>query len=106
MADRFAQPGTAGEIALATGIAPRAVRVPMPGLDEEFRVLTIGRRAPSRRQNLLDRVGIDELIDRACGEAVDPGAECLVRDKCIGGVRRRGIYTDQYRRRLRECRTC
>src|SRR5204863_9134666 len=53
MPNKISRLGIANEIAAACRIAPRALRVPVPGFDEQLRVLTIAYGLPARREHLL-----------------------------------------------------
>src|SRR4051794_31475052 len=61
----------ADEIAITGGIAPLPFRVPMPRLSEQFRVLTIGNRAPARFEHLFDLVWTKENVSGIAGDAVE-----------------------------------
>src|SRR5271157_3546505 len=55
VAQHFGGSVRASEITLAARVAPRALRIPMPRLDCEFRVLTVSDRLPARSQRFLQR---------------------------------------------------
>src|SRR5262245_54905471 len=99
----------ANKIALLFGgIAPRAARVPMPCLNHQFRVLTIGYSLPSPAQKLLeDWIGQHPfgmffvlLPGGATTQTVNPPTECSKRTERIHDVRRSHVYHDI----LRACR--
>src|ERR1035438_6059488 len=52
--------GIAGEVSFASGIAPRAFRIPVPCLHKQVSVLAIADCAPSRREDLFDLIGAEE----------------------------------------------
>src|SRR5258708_38221960 len=67
--------GAADEIALPCWIAPCPLRIPVPGLDVQFRILPVRHGLPPGRQNLFDGVIDEELVGCAVRQAVDACAE-------------------------------
>src|ERR1700686_3674157 len=75
------------EVALAAGIAPRSLRIPMPRLYREFRILAIGHRLPARSKHLLEG-GLDQiLVDRFRRNAIHARPQGLIRHESVRGVR-------------------
>src|SRR5262245_18377664 len=99
----------ANEIAHLLGcIARCAARVPMPCLNHQFRVLTIGDSLPSPAQKLF-QVWIGQhpfgmflviLLCSATTQTVNPPTECSKGTERIHDVRRSRVYHDI----LRTCR--
>ena len=75
-----------GEVALAFRIAPGALRVPVPGFDEEFGVLAVTDSLPSGGEDLAEVRLAEEWVEGLGGEAVDARAEGLRGREAIGGV--------------------
>src|SRR5437763_9214443 len=68
--------GTVGEVsALMRGVAPGAVRVPVPGGHAELAVVAIGDGPPARGDGLLNDVRRVDAVDVAPGEKVQGAAE-------------------------------
>ena len=87
MPNEFGWVTVSGEVAFIT-CAPRPLRVPMPGLNEELRVLTIRHRLPSGGENLLHRGIREQFVGSFEWDAIDTRADRLGRYKRIDGMRR------------------
>src|SRR5260370_33533204 len=102
VADHFrARSGAADEIALACRIAPGSLRIPVPGLDVQFRILPIGHGLPSGRKNLFDSVIYEELVGCAVRQAVDARAEGFRRLDGVRGMIRSDVHMDALRAQVR-----
>jgi len=84
MLDGFGGSRAAGEIALAAGIAPGALRIPVPRLHRKFCVLAIGYGLPSGREYSRQRRLTEILLHGGSGHSVNARAERLVGNE--GGV--------------------
>src|SRR4051794_5035021 len=83
--------GCSREIAFTTGIAPRALGIPMPGLHEELCVLAKSDRTPTRGEHRLQSFGCQVSIDGFHRYAVDSRAESLIGNEAIGFVGGRDV---------------
>src|ERR1700751_3021407 len=97
MANHFGGRGVAGEVPFARWIAPFALRIPMPGLHEEFGVLPVADGAPASGKDLLDLVGPEEYIGGVAGDAIDGGAKGVRWGEGIDDVVGSGIDADGLR---------
>ena len=91
VADRLGGGRISGEVAAAGGIAPRALRIPMPGLGVELCVLAVGDGLPAGIEEHLKHRAGQLLIGDAETEAVHPRAHRAHGAKGIGSVRGSGI---------------
>ena len=64
----------AREISFAGRIAPCALGIPMPCLDVQFRVLSVGDGLPPRTQHAIERLRSEKLVDGGRRHAVDARA--------------------------------
>ena len=95
VADWRFEVGTAGEVsALMRGVAPGAVRVPVPGGHAELAVVAIGDGPPARGDGLLNDVRRVDAVDVAPGENVQGAAEGGVGIEGIDLVRGSGVDVD------------
>src|SRR6202034_2892805 len=70
VADRFAERGAAGKVAaVVRGVAPVAVRVPMPGGHAELGIVAIGDGPPAPGEGFLNVVGRVDWIVAFGGKA-------------------------------------
>jgi hypothetical protein len=67
-----------GEIAPAAGVAPRALRIPVPSLGGKFAILTVSYRLPSRGEDRWQWRLAEVFFYRGSGNAIDSSAERLV----------------------------
>src|SRR5208283_1442145 len=75
------------EISFAASLAPASHWIPMPRLDCEFRVLTIGNWLPARGQSLVQR-GLQQIfVDRLYCNAVHARTQSFPRNEMVGGMR-------------------
>ena len=91
MANGLTEGGAAGEITFARGIAPRALRIPVPGFHVKFGVLAVADRLPSGGEHLLDRWLDESFVRGAVREPVDAGAQGLRGDDRVGRMARRSV---------------
>src|SRR5262249_40641320 len=92
MTNHFSWHGTPREVPLVPFFAPRPFGIPVPRLNEQLRVLAVGHRLPSGREDLVYGFGREVFL--GCGglNAIDTGAERLIRNE---GIRRlRGLNSD------------
>ncbi len=73
--NKIAWRGVPNKVALAAGITPCALRVPVPGFDEQFCILPVADGLPSRGEHLFDCGFGEELVSRSSGKAIDACAE-------------------------------
>ena len=91
VADEVSGLRIADEVAFAARVAPRALRIPVPGLDKQFGVLPIGDRLPSGCKHLVhDRVG-KKLVGGSGVEPIDACPKCLGWNKGVDYMARSGI---------------
>src|SRR5579864_8717855 len=84
--------GGADEIAfLLVGIAPLAIRIPVPGFDHEFGVLAVGDGLPSGIEDFLQQRIFEQMVGTACAQTINGGAERMHGTVCIGDVGGVGI---------------
>ena len=92
--DGIARCGRASEVAFFAGLTPCALRIPMPGLNGEFGVVTVGNRLPAGSQSAA-QIRLDQVVVNCLGrDAIDAGTESFVGTKAIGGAVRRDIDVD------------
>src|SRR6185503_17658159 len=91
MAYRLGGRRAAGEVALAAGVAPGPLRVPMPGLDVQLGVLAIGDGLPAGRQYVPDEGFGEELVGRRPWDAIDAGAQGALGNEAVRLVARRNV---------------
>lgn len=72
----------------------------MPGFHEEFRILTIANRLPTRRKNLLDHRFRENLVGSYSRYSIDARSESFCRAKRVCCVVARNIYADRLRSRI------
>ncbi len=97
MLDGFGGSRAAGEIALAAGVAPRPLRIPMPRLHRKFRILAICHRLPPCGEHSRQRRLTEVLLHSGCRHAIDPGAERLGGNERIGRMIRSRVYPNGLR---------
>ena len=87
--DHFRRSRRAGEISFAVGNAsstPRPLRIPVPCLDGEFRILPVGDWLPSGGQSLLERRLLQIFVDRFHADAINSGAQRFLWHEMIRGM--------------------
>ena len=72
-----------GEIAFAAGIAPRPLRVPVPGFDREFGVLAVGDGLPAGGGTLSREAGSRSLSIAATGMRSTPAPKVWLGTKWL-----------------------
>ena len=70
---------------LPAGIAPRALRIPVPRFDVELGVLAVRHRLPARREDSVDGRLREESLYRVGVKSVYAGSERLLGHERIGG---------------------
>ena len=95
MANGLTEGGASGEITFARGIAPSALRIPVPGFHVKLGVLAVADRLPSGGEHLLDRRLDESFVRGAVREPVDAGAQGLRGDDRVGRMARRGIHANR-----------
>src|SRR5262249_1899152 len=75
MANKFTWLGIADEVSLARGITPGALRIPVPRLHEQLRVLAVRERLPSGREHLLHDWLSKKFVGRRNVDAINAGAK-------------------------------
>src|SRR5207245_3570021 len=75
--DKIARLRVPYKVPLAAGIAPCALRIPVPRFNKQFRILPVADRLPSRGEHLFDGGFGQEIVSRSSGTASHAVAERL-----------------------------
>src|SRR5207245_10228614 len=67
--DKIARLRVPYKVPLAAGIAPCALRIPVPRFNKQFRILPVADRLPSRGEHLFDGGFGQEIVSRSSGTA-------------------------------------
>ena len=95
--DHFFRSRIPCEIPFAGRIAPGAGRIPVPCLNEQFRVLTIADDAPSSFERLLELVWREECIRGVTRHPIDRRSQRIRRAELVHNVAWSGIHADRLR---------
>ena len=91
--------GAADEVAfLLVGVAPLACGIPVPGLDHQLSILTIGHGLPSRAENFVQQRIFQQVVGSAGAQAVDGRAQRADGAEGVGDVGGVGIDNNLLRR--------
>src|SRR5438046_10079238 len=84
--DKIARLRVPYKVPLAAGIAPCALRIPVPRFNKQFRILPVADRLPSRGEHLFDCGFGEELVSRSSGKAINACAERLSGNNGLHGM--------------------
>src|SRR6266700_308895 len=82
------------KVALAGGIAPLSLWVPVPRLDEQVSILAITDYPPTGLLNLSNLIGAEEHIGGVARHAVDRRTQSVKRAEFVHYMTRHYIYLD------------
>src|SRR5579863_23198 len=93
--NRLGRRGRPREVSLAGGIAPSSLRIPVPRLDCELSILTVGHWLPTRSEHLLQHRLQQILVDGCRWNTIHSRAQRFIRYEAIGDVRGSDVHLNR-----------
>ncbi len=93
----FRRSRVADEVSFAARIAPLALRIPMPCLHEQVRILPVTHHSPARRQHFLNLVRAKEHVGSVARHAIHSRAQRVERAELVHHMAGRRVHGDHLR---------